>query len=658
MYWEQIECTYRGYLSKAWDEFYQRYGDGGYDPWMLTIHSIRAGHLGSSEDKERARNLVDGVVSPGVWNPEISSWNVARYLPEIGSHPSVDSRYVEALYYAWKYRDLIGLSPSQVAKVVEVLCAKAESAYSREDWHNQENAYWYNNAIYIAWEVTGERKYAEFWQEYMDHFVNGIDKPSPWGFNYLWPDFSWRYSDHMAFEALEYGLMCYGGMINYQRMHDQGLYSFTDEQLSKVRGYQQYALCMWRLDGYPNWDTGYGHERLLNSEYWAFGLRALVALIYAHSVNARPEDRHYARYLFDRGLELFARMDTWDGDPEDGAVPLQPYGTGSLFGDKFSANCLFIAELCMAIDLGLLRVEPLNPTSLWRYNWYHQKLAVSTESYSTTIVPLGMRRFDYGGLELTGLCDGQGRSLTISRSSHYPRAWSFEIPEEIPVRTHNVGLTATPDNMPRTSEGEEYFAVVESPDGELTNLVEYDTRIFTPTFERLVAKGHFATQNYRYDTRFTFERDRLRIDRELLRLGQARRGRVVATIPLSQWIEKVLLVDSSGRSRLIVDGDAEFSPALGLGDIAYIDFEGEETGFIIAPTRMRLGASTAAWARQLEGASIYVGKHCRTVFLCLAGFGAGEPIERIIFDALYIITDGSPEDAKRRCDLKGGQRIP
>ncbi|MBI4531376.1 MAG: hypothetical protein HY709_07615 [Candidatus Latescibacteria bacterium] len=680
VYWQHVERTYQAYLHPRWNEFLRSYGDAG-NPWMAVIHSIRAGmEQGTEEDRHRACRCVDLLMSPSSWDAEKSSWRVG-YPPGFGYHPSVDSRCVEGLYYAWKYRQAIGLSEKQTTRIVEILRAKADSAFNREDWFNQENAYWYNNAIYAAYEVTGEEKYADYWVRYLEHFVEYLDKPihTPWEENfsgYLWPDFSWNYNDRF-FDTVEYGLMCYGGMINYQRMKDRGVYSFDEQQLRKVQGYQQYVLGMWQLDGFINWDTGYGPERLLNAEYWAFAQRGLIALIYADSLNTDPEDTSYAKFIFDRGVELFERMDTWQGDPEDGAVPLQPYGVGYAFGSKYETNLMFIANLCIAMDLEVDKVEAKDPGAFWRYNWYHRKLAVSTGHYSTGIVAAGTGNFNYGGLEFTGLFDRWGRNLLTARPSHFPLALTLVIPEEfsmplrgtttdenrdayrggvgdsafhiphsafsteMPIHTHNCGAFSLRNGGSSDSSGKPYFEVVESPDGALTNLRPYDIRWFTHTFQRLVARGGLQTENFRYETTFTFLPDRIEIQRKLEVTGSAPPGRILMTIPLSEHVQGVFVVNTTGRVVPVVDLDERRDP-VALGDVAYFDFRGEGTGLVIIPTHLKTGSRTGVWLSHEDG-DLYSGGPARVVWLCLSGFSCEEEFTPIVFDSVWVPTDGLQE---------------
>lgn len=666
-HWQQVERTYRCYLRDRWDPFLCSYPANGF---MAVVHSIRAGMgHGDEEDCERARRCVDLIVSPPLWDAGNGAWRVA-YPPSFGYHPSVDARYVEGLYYAWRYREEIGLSVCQIDRITDVLCRKAQSAFLREDWFNQENAYWHNNAIYAAYEVTGDNKYADYWIRYFEHFVEHIDKPSRAASGeglscYLWPDYAWNYNDRF-YDTVEYGEMCYGGMINYQRMKDCGVYSLDEAGLARVQGYQQYALGMWQLDGYLNWDTGYGPERLLNGEYWAFALRGLTALACTRSLSSRPEDSSYARFIFDRAVELFGRMDTWKGDDQDGAAPLQPYGVGYAFGSKYELNVMFIANLCIALELGIDGVPALDPRALWRYNWYHRKLAVTTGSYSSGIVAQGRGNFGYGGPELTGLFDRLGQSLLTARPSHLPLAMTFCIPDDPPVHTHNVAVFGTqagacfsagevsseePPRAPQPGPGEPKYSfhLTETPDGPLDDVQPYDTRCFTPVFDRISTRGTIETCNYRYEVRHTFLRDAVLIRRKLTVAGNPRPGRAFMTIPFSETIRQFTVVDRRGASYELGGIRDALRGGAKLSDLEYMDFRGDGTGLTVVPVRCVTGDSAGIWISHSDG-DLYSGGPATILWLCLCGFSSEEVAPLIAFDCVMVTTDGSTSAARQAAD--------
>lgn len=666
-YWRQVEKTYQRYLRDRWDPFLCSYPANGF---MAVIHSVRAGlGYGGEEDCERARRCVDLIVSPPLWDAERGAWRVA-YPPSFGYHPSVDARYVEGLFYAWKYREEIGLSAHQTGRIVDVLCAKAQSAFFREDWFNQENAYWHNNAIYAAYEVTGDKQYADCWIRYFEHFVEHIDKPSRSASGdelscYLWPDFAWNYNDRF-YDTTEYGEMCYGGMINYQRMKDCGVYSLDEAGLARVQGYQQYALGMWQLDGYLNWDTGYGPERLLNGEYWAFALRGLTALVFADSLSSRPEDSAYARLILDRAVDLFRRMDTWNADAEDGAAPLQPYGVGYAFGSKYELNVIFIANLCIALELGIDRTQAQDPHTLWRYNWHHRKLAVTTSTYSSGIVARGTGNFGYGGPELTGLFDRLGQNLLTARPSHLPLAMTFCIPDDPPVHTHNVAVFGAADATldvaggadsedsssavaPRPRTPAYLFRLVETPDGLLDDLQPYDARCFTPTFDRISTWSSIDTCNYRYEAQHTFLHDAILIRRQLTAVGNPQPGRAFMTIPFSETIRQFTVVDRRGVCIELGGMTEALCGGVKLSDLAYMDFRGDGTGLTVVPVRCVTGESAGIWISHSDG-DLYSGGPATILWLCLSGFDSEEVAPLVVFDSVLVPTDGSTSAAGEAAD--------
>lgn len=60
------------------------------------------------------------------------------------------------------------------------------------------------------------------------------------------------------------------------------------------------------------------------------------------------------------------------------------------------------------------------------------------------------------------------------------------------------------------------------------------------------------------------------------------------------------------------------------------------------PTQLKVGASTGVWL-SCEDGDLYSGGPARVVWLCLSGFSREEEITSIMFNSLWVVTDGSQE---------------
>jgi hypothetical protein len=160
-----------------------------------------------------------------------------------------------------------------------------------------------------------------------------------------------------------------------------------------------------------------------------------------------------------------------------------------------------------------------------------------------------------------------------------------------------------------------------------------------------VAKGCLQTENFRYETIFTFLPDRIEIQRKLDATGSAPLGRVLMTIPLSKNIQSIFVVKKAGQVVPIADLDRGQRPIV-LRDVAYFDVRGEGTGLVIIPTQLKTGSSTGIWFSDEDG-DLYSGGPARVVWLCLSGFNGEEEINSIVFDSVWALTDGLLETGQK-----------
>ena len=221
----------------------------------------------------------------------------------------------------------------------------------------------------------------------------------------------------------------------------------------------------------------------------------------------------------------------------------------------------------------------------------------------------------------------------------------------MPVHAHNCGAFSLCNGGSNKSLGNPYFEIVESPDGALTDLRPYDTRQFTHTFQRIVAKGSLQTENFRYETTFTFLPDAIKIERRLEVTGNAPPGRILMTIPLSEHIQGVFVVNTTGRVVPVVELGEGGGPG-SLGDVAYFDFRGEGTGLVVIPTQLKVGTSTGVWL-SCEDGDLYSGGPARVVWLCLSGFSCEEEMSSIVFDSVWVPIDGLQETGQEAYSLYG-----
>jgi hypothetical protein len=134
-------------------------------------------------------------------------------------------------------------------------------------------------------------------------------------------------------------------------------------------------------------------------------MQGLLTIAAATEFAARPEHPAWAKALFDRGLRLYAR---WADEAGSALAPQLPFDMVSSHRDHDLYASRMAANAVRAIRLGLGAAPSIDPPAFYAYDRELQRLAVSTPSYSTAIVPRTHDAFQYGGIELARLLGPRG----------------------------------------------------------------------------------------------------------------------------------------------------------------------------------------------------------------------------------------------------------
>ena len=88
-----------------------------------------------------------------------------------------------------------------------------------------------------------------------------------------------------------------------------GMAGLNANQLAHMRAWVDRVLCgYWTHGGYLNWDTGLGFARWHQIKKPPLCQQSLLAIALSPRFQPSPAYGRWARYLFDRGLELFDRL--------------------------------------------------------------------------------------------------------------------------------------------------------------------------------------------------------------------------------------------------------------------------------------------------------------------------------------------------------------
>ncbi len=390
---------------------------------MLLVHAAAAtaGHAGPARNDDRARRIVARLISP----PMLAI--TRRRLPSNRSrcwrkrldggprdHASVDSQVAEALEWAWRARAEL-LLPREVADAMRRVvrdCALVPQWRFPHALKNQIN--WNAQLDASAARMTGDARLLRTdYREHLARFLRGVRRPlrgmhttnlgAGYGFHYS-PELSELRPTN--FDTPEYAHIVATTLLYHREAVAAGMRPLPAADVERLtRWMTRLLLGNWTHAGYLNWDTGHGLQRLHSGQYWAWSMQGLLTIAAAPEFAARPEYPSWAKALFDRGLRLYAHWADEAGTP---IAPQLPFDMVSAHRDHDLYASRMAANAMRAIRLGLGVARSVDPPSFYAYDRELQRLAVSTPSYSTAIVPRTHDAFQYGGIELARLLGPRG----------------------------------------------------------------------------------------------------------------------------------------------------------------------------------------------------------------------------------------------------------
>jgi hypothetical protein len=408
----------------------------------LIVHSAAAlaGGAGAARHDDRAHLLVAKLTQPpmlalstGGWTKRTLCWT--KLLTGGGrDHVSLDPQVAEALAWAWRARIALQLTPAETAAIVAAVDRCAHLRAWRYP-HMLENQFNWNAQLYAsAASVTGRPGQLRIsYRRYLARFIRGMRRALPgWAAPNLGPGYGFHYDPDTPasrthnFHAPEYSHIVASALQHYPAALQAGMKPLLPGTLRLVRRWVARMLYGdWTHAGYLNWDTGLGRGRWHSGQYWAFAQQGLLAIAATPAIWPRAEAGAWAKALFDRGLALYARW-AQEGGQKDGLAPQLPFDIWSEHRDHDLYATRMAANAVRAIGLGLGDDPAADPPALFDYDVESQRLAVSTPSYSTAIVPRNWRAFPYGGIELARLY-GTGQRVLGTTGGLPPAAFGVVV---------------------------------------------------------------------------------------------------------------------------------------------------------------------------------------------------------------------------------------
>jgi hypothetical protein len=511
------------HVERDWSTRLQMYDPSGrsvqslINAAMLTVFATSAahGHIGPARNDERARTLARLLVrEPPYWTGRTApkddkmfhtpGWTSNIVGPYFDMDKSIDPKVAEGLQIAWRARDILGLDPETVRLIPQRVRAVAYTPFFRYPLVRLNQINWNSELYAYDWMLTGDPTLLR--QDYREHvrrFVRGIRHPlTPGGSTNLGPSYRFQYQVNQArdnirnLDSAEYSNMTLHFLYWYPEALQAGMQPLPRADMRLLRGWVQRDLFgYWTHAGFMNWDTGWSYARWMKAKSWAYGQQALFAIARSHRFDRDPRYASWAKYIFDRGLQLYVHL-----GGQAGNRPYRP--RPDMWGIRVSGNAQFFwarmaANAARAVSAGLGHMAARQPPPFYAFDADIGRLAVSTPRYSTGLLAVNRVRVPYGGQELARLYDADGDP--IAGTGGKP-PMSFGVLVNAPggrrVLATQTGLHQDPRRPPLVLE--------RSPRGRVTRQKRLPTKLDAGPFGRLAVAGTRSAGGVSVTSRWSF----------------------------------------------------------------------------------------------------------------------------------------------------------
>jgi hypothetical protein len=642
-YWEFADWLQPA-MDRLWSESQNAYtNDTRINACALMTHSIAAleGHDGRARNDERARKLAARLCeSPPFRAPRngrptrhsdprsetqlhAPGWVSSIARRDSSMHLSVDPKVARALYYAWRAREQLGLSPETVRLMVRCVSSVANSPFFRYPNIRLNQINFAAEIQACAVSMTDDPTLLRRdYRRQLTRFLRGAKRAvRPWRIPNLGPSYNFhrnpfqRAGAPQNFESAEYANIVLDAVYYYEQARARGMKPISPAHGRTLRAFVRRALpAYWTHSGYLNWDTGLYLYRWHLSRYWAWSCQGLLAIASAKNFVSQGE-RRWAKHMFDRSLGLYERYtERWDDDRREPGSSL--YGITTKFSEgRHFELARFQALAAEAILRGMGDDPAEEPPPMFAFDPSIGRLAISTPVYNTAIVAISNGAFPYGGIDIARWYDSRQRVISHV-GGRAPAAFGLL------VRAPN-GRVVTASQRPRTlgRPGRLPIILTRSPQGPITTVKRYPSSPHTGRFDQIDASGVVDRAGVRFRSRYVFTIDHIVVAWQVTR---SRGDVLTAEATLPSWGEATLNAVKHSGEVLKLSGNA-FVP---LADVSYFFVDGSEGGYVVVP-RSFLPTATAHVIKPSEQSSnprpgpsisvrIATGAHWRDVSLRVA----------------------------------------
>ncbi|MGH2945861.1 MAG: hypothetical protein ACRDPC_06290 [Solirubrobacteraceae bacterium] len=561
----------------------------------LLVHGVAAlrGHQGPARQDDRARAIAAAMVQGPPFAETLSRQFGQLHVPgwagsmssTIGmQHLVVDAEVAEALATAWRARDVLGLAPELVARIQQSLHTVAVSGFWRYPAIRLNQINWYATIYSAAAEATGDLSLLQQdLHAQVRRFVRGVRRPARGLAGNLGPGMRFHYLPgrpiHMArnLDSPEYAnvVASFARFWDAARVKGMGRLATADRRLLQ-RWMRRVLAGYWTHAGYLNWDTGFGFRRLHQAKKVGLAQQGLLAIAAGGELSPGPKWAAWAKRMLDQGFALYERWLPQDGDLPPAllfdlsAEPTNP-AHSVLAAVRVQANA------ARAVAAGLGGRPSAEPPPLYAFDPDVGRLAVTTPSYSTAIVPVNQGGFPYGGIDIARLFDGR-QEVAANVGGVPPAAFGLV------VRDAREGLELA-TQRPR-GRGPATFRLLQAPEGVGARSQSPPWRPFAAPFRTLRAGGTVKRRDLSARTEYRFTSRWIQAEWSL---RSRDRRRHTAEVHFPSWGEDgaatVTAVFRDG-SRVPMGADA----SLRLAGVAHFVISSARSGYRVFPRRAPRGA--------------------------------------------------------------------
>jgi hypothetical protein len=605
-YWEFADWLQVA-LDRLWSE-----ADGAYtndtriNACVLMTHSIAAleGHDGRARRDDRARRLAARLCeSPPFRAPRgrptrhsdprsetqlhAPGWTSSITRRDSSMHLSVDPKVARALYYAWRAREQLELPPMTVSRMVQCVRAVANSPFFRYPNIRLNQINFAAELHACAVSMTDDPALLRRdYRRQLTRFLRGARRAvRPWRIPNLGPSYNFhrnpfqRAGGKQNIESAEYANIVLDVLYYYEQARARGMKPISVAHGRTLRAFVRRALsAYWTHSGYLNWDTGLYLYRWHLSRYWAWSCQGLLAI--ASSKNfVRADERRWAKHIFDRSLGLYERYcERWDDDRREPGSSLYGITTKFTEGRHFEL-ARFQALAAEAVLRGMGDDPATEPPPLYAFDPSTGRLAITTPTYNTAIVPVSNGAFPYGGIDLARWFDARQRVISHI-GGRAPAAFGLL------VRAPN-GRVVTASQRPRTlgRRGRLPLILNRSPQGPITRVRRYPRSPHAGRFDEIETGGLIDRAGVRFRSRYVFATDHIHVHWQITR---SRAGSLTAEATLPSWGDGELNAVMRSGEVVKLTGAAHVQ----LAAVRYFFIKGSEGGYVVVP-RTFLPVATA-----------------------------------------------------------------